>query len=101
MHVHVVGNGSGNSGCWLRVRGWHRPLASLMLKSIGLPSNALSADLETLYVERLLGQVQQSSIGAAVILANDQVYDEQGKWLPDKGSFYVPNDYVFKLARKH
>src|SRR5438094_782966 len=35
-HVHVVGNGSGNSGCWLRVRGWHRPLARLMLWHIGL-----------------------------------------------------------------
>jgi predicted TIM-barrel fold metal-dependent hydrolase len=101
MHVHIVGNGSGNSGCWLRVSGWHRPLASLMSKSIGLPIGALSGDLETLYVDRLLGQVRQSSIGAAVILANDQVYDEEGKLLADKGSFYVPNDYVFKLAREH
>lgn len=101
MHVHVVGNGSGNSGCWLRVRGWHRPLAALMLKSIGLPLGALSQDLERLYVDRLLAQVRNSSIGAAVILANDQVYDEHGKLIPEKGSFYVPNDYVFKLAQEH
>jgi predicted TIM-barrel fold metal-dependent hydrolase len=72
-----------------------------MLKHIGLPMGALSADLETLYVERLLAQIKESSIGAAVILANDQVYDEQGKLMPDKGSFYVPNDYVFTLARQH
>jgi predicted TIM-barrel fold metal-dependent hydrolase len=101
MHVHVVGNGSGGTGCWLRVRGWHRPLASLMLRHIGLPAGALSGDLESLYVERLLAQIRQSSIGTAVILANDEVYDEQGKLMPDKGSFYVPNDYVFKLAREH
>jgi predicted TIM-barrel fold metal-dependent hydrolase len=101
MHVHVVGNGSGGSGCWLRVRGWHRPLASLMLKHIGLPAGALTGDLETLYVDRLLTQLRQSSIRAAVILANDQVYDDEGKLMPDKGSFYVPNDYVFKLALKH
>src|SRR3954465_13447044 len=85
MHVHVVGNGSGNSGCWLRVRGWHRPLASLMLRHIGRPAGALSGDLETLYVEQLLAQVRQASIDAAVVLANDQVYDEQGKLMPDKG----------------
>jgi uncharacterized protein len=101
MHVHVVGNGSGGSGCWLRVRGWHRPLASLMLKHIGLPAGALTGDLETLYVDRLLTQLRQSSIRAAVILANDQVYDDEGKLMPDKASFYVPNDYVFKLALKH
>ena len=36
MHVHVVGNGSTGSGCWLRVGRWHRPLAALMLRGIGL-----------------------------------------------------------------
>jgi len=101
MHVHVVGNGSGSSGCWLRVRGWHRPLAAMMLRHIGLPGNALSGDLEGLYIERLLELVRGSSLGAAVILAQDQVYDEQGKPMKDEGSFYVPNDYVLKLAREH
>lgn len=101
MHVHIVGNGSGGSGCWLRLRGWHRPLAAMMLRHIGLPGNALSRDLESLYVARLLEQVRQASLGAAVILAQDQVYDEQGKVRPDEGSFYVPNDYVLKLAHEH
>src|SRR5437867_9989698 len=41
-HVHVVGNGSGGSGCWVRVRGWHRPLVAIMLRHIGLPLGALS-----------------------------------------------------------
>src|SRR5205807_9414814 len=86
-HVHVVGNGSGGSGCWLRVRGWHRPLAALMLRHIGLPANALSQDLERLYIDRLLELVRGSSLGAIVILAQDQVYDEQGKLTENKGSF--------------
>lgn len=101
MHVHVVGNGTGGTGCWVRVSGWHRPLAALMLKSVGLPSNALSGDLEGLYIERLLAQVRGSSLGAAVILAQDLVRDEQGRPIEGVGSFYVPNDYVLKLARKH
>src|SRR5205814_8905277 len=97
----LVGNGSGGSGCWLRVRGWHRPLAALMLRHIGLPREAMTGHLERLYVERLLEQVRGSSPGAAVILAQDLVYDEQGKAIKDAGSFYVPNDYVLKLAAKH
>jgi predicted TIM-barrel fold metal-dependent hydrolase len=101
MHVHVVGNGTGGTGCWLRVTGWHRPLAALMLQHIGLPASAMSGDLDRLFIERLLEQVRSSSLDAAVILAQDEVYDEQGRALKDAGSFYVPNDYVLGLARKH
>src|SRR5204863_1603382 len=88
-HVHVVGNGTGGTGCWLRVGRWHRPLATLMLRHIGLPPGAMQGDLDRLYVERLLELVRGSSLGAAVILAQDLVYDEQGKAIKDAGSFYV------------
>src|ERR1043166_2944856 len=101
MHVHVVGNGTGGTGCWLRVRGWHRPLAGLMLGHIGLPASALKGELDRLYAERLLQLVRDSSLGAAVLLAHDQVYDERGRLMEGVGSFYVPNDYVLKLAREH
>jgi predicted TIM-barrel fold metal-dependent hydrolase len=101
MHVHVVGNGSGGSGCWLRVTGWHRPLAELMLRHIGLPPGALAGNLEQLYVDRLLEQVRSSSLGSAVILAQELVRDDQGQPVEGAGSFYVPNDYVLELARRH
>src|SRR6266567_3009424 len=71
VHVHVVGNGSTGSGCWLRVGRWHRPLAALMLRGIGLPSSALNGNFETLYLARLLAQLRSSSLGAAVVLAQD------------------------------
>ena len=101
MHVHVVGNGSGGSGCWLRVKGWHRPLAAMMLRHIGLPPDAMTGELERLYVERLLEQVRSSSLGAAVILAQEIVRDDQGLPIEGAGSFHVPNDYVLGLARKY
>jgi hypothetical protein len=95
MHVHVVGNGTGGTGCWLRVTGWHRLLATLMLRHVGLPADAMTGDLDRLFIERLLDQVRSSSLSAAVILAQDQVHDDQGRVLRDMGSFFVPNDYVF------
>lgn len=101
MHVHVVGNGSGGTGCWLRVGRWHRPLAALMLRHVGLPADAMSGDLDRLFAERLLEQVRSSSLGAVVILAQDEVHDDQGRVMRDVGSFFVPNDYVLSLARKH
>jgi uncharacterized protein len=101
MHVHVVGNGSGGSGCWLRLKPWRRLLAGLMLRDIGLPSGALHGDLEGLYADRLLEQVRGSSLGAVVILAQDLVRDDQGNPVEGAGSFHVPNDYVLGLARRH
>jgi uncharacterized protein len=102
MHIHIVGNGTGGTGCWLRVRGWwHRPLAALMLRAIGLPVSAMKGDLDGLYVQRLLELVRGSSLGAAVILAHEQVYDSSGRLMEGVGSFHVPNDHVLKLAREH
>ena len=101
MHVHVVGNGTGGTGCWLRVTGWHRPLAAMMLRHIGLPGGAMTGELDRLYVERLLELVRGSSLSAAVILAQDEVHDESGRVMTGVGSFYVPNDYVLNLSREH
>ena len=101
MHVHMVGNGTGGTGCWLRVKRWHKPMAAFMLRHIGLPPSALSGDFDRIYVERLLHLIRSSSLETAVILAHDQVFDEHGRVMEGVGSFYVPNQYVLELARRH
>jgi predicted TIM-barrel fold metal-dependent hydrolase len=102
MHVHLVGNGLTGSGCWLRVSGWHRPLAGYMLRHIGLRSVALGeSGFDELYVANLVRLVRQSSLGQIVILAHDQVYGDDGKVMNGAGSFYVPNEWVLKLAREY
>src|SRR3954462_15441511 len=73
MHVHIVGNGSSGSGCWLRVKGWHWPMAAFMCRHIGLPLKALSGDFDQLYVQRLVRLARESSLGAVVILAHELV----------------------------
>ncbi len=101
MHVHIVGNGSSGSGCRVRPTGLHRLLAAYMLLHNGLPQNALGGDLDPLYVEALLKFIRSSSLGAAVILAHDDVHDASGRRMEDVGSLYVPNDYVMNLARRY
>ena len=101
VHVHVVGNGHGGTGCWLRVSRARSPLAALMLRHAGLPPHAFEDDLDRLYVDRLLEMVRTSSLGAVVILAQDRPYDDQGRLIEGAGSHYVPNDYVLKLGRDH
>jgi uncharacterized protein len=100
-HVHIVGNGSGGTGCWVRTKFWQWPLQALMVRHIGLPVSALKGDLDRLYVAQLLRFLRESSLDAALILAQEQVYEEDGTLLTDRGTAYVPNDYVLRLAREH
>ncbi len=100
-HVHVVGNGTGGTGCWYRPRGITRFGAPFLLRSVGLPGSALRGDLDHLYAEQILRFVRTSSLDAVVILAQDEPYRENGEKIEGVGSFYVPNDFVLQLAREH
>lgn len=72
-----------------------------MLRHAGLGRHALFGDLDRLYVERLLEMVRSSSLGAVVILAQELARDDHGAPIPRFGRFYVPNDFVLDLARRH
>lgn len=100
-HVHVVGNGTGGTGCWYRPRGVTKYGAPFMLRGVGLPPSALRGDLDRLYAEQILRFLQESSLDAAVILAQDEPYRDDGTRIEGAGSFYVPNDFVLGLARTH
>ena len=100
-HVHIVGNGARGSGCWLRLSGRHRWLAKFMLRHLGLPPDTAQPDFDEIYVARLLALVRSSSLGSAIILAQEHVHDEHGAVMEGTGSFHVPNDYVLALARQH
>src|SRR5262245_9950525 len=93
-HVHVVGNGTGGTGCWYRPRGITRFGAPFMVRGMGLQPSSLTGDLDSLYAQQLLRFVRESSLDAAVILAQDEPHTENGEVIANKGSFYVPNDFV-------
>ena len=101
MHVHMVGNGGGGSGGWLRLGAWHRWLAGFMLRQLGVAASALDGDLESIYVERLLPLVRESSMDAVVLLAHERVHDPDGTPRNDLGSMFVPNDVVLRLAKNY
>jgi uncharacterized protein len=100
-HVHMVGNGVGGSGGWLRLKGWHRALAGFMLRQLGMPASALEGDLEKIYAEHVLKLIRDSSLDAIVLLAHERVHDPDGTPRPDLGSMFVPNDVVLDLAQHH
>lgn len=101
IHVHIVGTGRGGSGCWLKVSGYHRLLANYILRDLGLPGSLLRGNLEEHYVPKVASLVRSSSLDKAVILAQDRVYDENGRVIENFGSFYVPNEYVLSLVEQY
>ncbi len=101
-HVHVVGTGTGGTGCWYRPKGLTKIGAPWMVRCVGLTSRDLAGpDFDRVYVEQLLAYVRMSSVGRAVLLAHELPYREDGTPLPEQASFYVPNDYVLRLAREN
>lgn len=97
-HVHLVGNGLGGSGCWLRLGGvWHRVLGEAMRRTIGLEAKVSARDFDESFVAHLAVMVAKSSLDAVLLLAQDEVYDEDGARM-DFGSFHVPNDHLLKVC---
>lgn len=101
-HVHILGDGTSGSGCWLKLKkSYHKLLARIIMRSLGVPASALGKQIDRLYVERLVQMVRESSIDAALILAHEQPHDDAGRPIENFGSFYTPNDYVLSVAREY
>jgi uncharacterized protein len=100
LHVHVLGNGLAGSGCRLQRVWWQEPFARIMARSIGVNVDPSSPELDAAYMERLRLWLEASSLGAVVLLACDDVYQEDGVARPDLSRIYVPDEYVLELARR-
>jgi hypothetical protein len=100
MHVHVVGNGLGGSGCWSRLNFYRRAFADFLLRAVGVEAQMADPAFDDEFAERLAALVRDSSLSHAVILAHEEVYQIDGTKL-DFGSFHTPNDWVLELGRRH
>ncbi|MES2921050.1 MAG: amidohydrolase family protein [Verrucomicrobiota bacterium] len=99
-HIHLVGNGRRGNGCWIKMTGWHRMMGHLMCRMIGMPVGFDHDDFDAIYLKRLRGFVAESSLDRVLLLAQDEVYNEDGS-KRDFGSFHVPNDYLFAVCAEH
>lgn len=99
-HVHLVGNGRKGSGCWIRMKGWHRMMGILMCRMIRMPVGFDHEEFDKIFVERLLQNIIDSSLDQVLLLAQDEVYHHDGT-KREFGSFHVPNDYLFEVCDAH
>jgi uncharacterized protein len=100
LHVHVIGNGLRRSGCRVQRVWWQEPFVRMMARSIGVNASPGSTDLDEAYVRRLRLWLDESSLAAVVLLACDDVHQDDGVARPDLSRIYVPNEYVLDLCRR-
>lgn len=80
--------------------GWHSMMGHLMCRMIGMPVGFDHDDFDAIYVERLAGFVRESSLDQVLLLAQDEVCNDDGS-RRDFGSFHVPNDHLFAVCAAH
>lgn len=101
-HVHVVGTGTGGTGCWYRPKGLTKLGAPWLVRCVGLTTRDLAGpEFDRIYIEQMLAYVRGSSVSRALLLAHELPHHEDGTPLPERASFYVPNAYILRLAREH
>lgn len=105
VHVHVVGLGTGGTGCSVnpRMRSPLYPFDWVRFKVYA--SAAGIRDLESAdrqYVDRLVELARASPLPRrGALLAFDRHYAPDGSVRPERTELYVPNGYVCELAALH
>ncbi len=98
MHVHLAGTGDAGSGCRLSKKVTDGVPFQVLSRTLGIRRRAATYDEG--YVAALAEFMKDSGPAKCGLLAFDAVYGSNGK--PDwpNTHFYVPNDYVFKIAAR-
>lgn len=104
-HAHIIGIGTGDSHAEVKksILSWWHPLKRLrtgvFLDACGV-SDFTRLDQE--YVDRLIRLIRGINHPIKMhILAMDHYYNPDGTVDREKVDFYVPNNYVVELAKKH
>jgi len=100
VHVHVLGVGTGGTGCWMHDAMRSSYLGRILLWNLRL--RLVQSDLDQAYTRYLLDRIHHAGfLKQVVLLANDWTYDDRGERDEARTPFFTPNGYVATLARDH
>jgi uncharacterized protein len=102
MHAHVVGLGTGGSGCWVNPT-MQDPLHPVLRFQydmyLSAAGTAEGEDADQRYVAHLQDLLDRDLARTRILLlAFDFWTDENGDVRPEKSAFSVPNEWVLRLA---
>ena len=102
MHCHTAGIGAGESGAWVSDELRNSWKFGLYLKLFGSSETELNATGDTRLVEVIAQKLRESKyVDAAVILAMDAPYNEDGELDPAAGEVHVPNRFVAEAVKPY
>jgi uncharacterized protein len=97
-HVHLY-CGSEASGGYFRPDLVRRVGERIQARRVGVPRVGDEIEQERLYVDTLARHVETSELDRAVLLAFDEIYDQDGVRDPERSRYFVPNDFVESVCR--
>jgi len=105
VHTHVVGLGTGGSGCRVNpvMRSHLHPVSRVQFDVYLAASGVTDVEVaDRQFLERLLSLHRAANPeGKLMLLAFDYCVSPDGRELPEESAFYTPNEYVLQLAREH
>ena len=99
IHVHLFGSGDSGSGCYLSRKITTGFNFAFLIRTLHM--NAGKQGFDRGFEAVLARQVQGSGLDKVAVLAQDWVYDAQGRRDRDRTNFQVPNDYLFEVTLRH
>jgi predicted TIM-barrel fold metal-dependent hydrolase len=98
VHVHLAGEGTDDSGCWVSPA-FTRRVTYKLLRLRHRPADPAHADAE--WAAELAERVRRSELDHAVALGFDGVYDAAGLLDRARSQMIVPASWVFAVCRRH
>ncbi len=101
-HVHVVGLGTGGTGCEVnpKLQSWASPAEALKFSVyLGAAGITEPERADAQYMELLQRYADTAPHGRFLLFPFDKAHDEQGAPLDAESEFFTPNDYVARLAK--
>lgn len=99
IHVHLFGVGEGDTGCRMSKKITNGLQFRTLDFTLGLRRQGTT--LDQAYEKVLVRQLESSGLSKAAIVAQDAAYDSAGKPDWQRTSFFVPNDYLFAVVKRH
>lgn len=104
-HVHVVGIGTGDTGCFVNphMQSWRHPISRAKFLVYASAAGITDFDrADQQFAQRLVSLGREvKGHGRFLVMAFDKHYRRDGTTDLGKTEFYVPNAYAVKLAGAH
>lgn len=97
IHVHLFGSGDAGTKCFLSKEIRTSLNFTMLTRMLKIPDRGIGLDRG--YAQALTEQIDGSGMDAVAVLAQDCVYDAQGRPDMARTHAYVPNDYLLDFVK--